>query len=290
MRYVFMRYPGGLAKAVTFSYDDGVKQDERLAGIFDRYGMKGTFNFNGTCSRSYNYSDEEIQELFLSKGHEIAVHGMWHRASGRLRPIEGIRDVLDCRLELEARCDRIIRGMAYPDSGITKIGTLTSYEEIKHYLTDLGIVYARTLAGDNDRFELPTDFHAWLPTAHHDNPQIMAYIDKFLALDFSPKTYRATRAPRLFYIWGHSYEFDQKENWDHIEAICQKFAAAREEIWFATNIEIYDYVQAYKSLVWSADGYRVYNPTLMPVYFDVDGVPYCVQSGETLCIANETKK
>ena len=69
MRYVFMRYPGGLTKAVTFSYDDGVRQDRRLAELFTRCGMKATFNFKGTCSRSYNYSDEEIQELFLSKGH-----------------------------------------------------------------------------------------------------------------------------------------------------------------------------------------------------------------------------
>lgn len=38
MRSVFMRYPGGKAKAVTFSYDDGVRQDKRLSEIFNRYG------------------------------------------------------------------------------------------------------------------------------------------------------------------------------------------------------------------------------------------------------------
>ena len=39
MNSIFMRYPGGKAKAVTFSYDDGVPQDRRLAAIFDKYGM-----------------------------------------------------------------------------------------------------------------------------------------------------------------------------------------------------------------------------------------------------------
>lgn len=34
MRSVFMRYPDGKAKAVTFSYDDGIPQDERLARYF----------------------------------------------------------------------------------------------------------------------------------------------------------------------------------------------------------------------------------------------------------------
>ena len=43
----YMRYPNFKTKAVTFSYDDGVVQDRKLAGIFDKYGMKGTFNING---------------------------------------------------------------------------------------------------------------------------------------------------------------------------------------------------------------------------------------------------
>ncbi len=283
MRTVFMRYPNGRAKAVTFSYDDGVVQDKRLAELFDRYGMKGTFNFNCSYHRSFNYTKEEINEYFLSKGHEIAVHGEHHRANGNTRPIEGIRDVLGCRLELEDRCDRIIRGMAYPDTGITQMGNFGSYEKIKHYLVELDIAYARTLGGDNDSFMLPQDFHAWMPSAHHDNPKIMEYIDAFLSLDISTKVWHARRCPRLLYIWGHSYEFDRKNNWEHIEAICQRLAN-NDEIWYATNIEIYDYVQAYKSLVYSADGHRIFNPTLLTLWLDVDGVVYSIPSGETILL------
>ena len=33
-------------KAITFSYDDGVTQDQRLIEMFDRYGLKATFNIN----------------------------------------------------------------------------------------------------------------------------------------------------------------------------------------------------------------------------------------------------
>ena len=58
MRSVFMRYPGGKAKAVTFSYDDGVPQDQRLAALFDKYGMKATFNFNCECNRKFNFTKE----------------------------------------------------------------------------------------------------------------------------------------------------------------------------------------------------------------------------------------
>ena len=35
----------GKKKAVTFSFDDGVTQDIRLIEIFNKYGLKGTFNF-----------------------------------------------------------------------------------------------------------------------------------------------------------------------------------------------------------------------------------------------------
>lgn len=281
MRYVFMRYPGGRAKALTFSYDDGVNQDIRLASIFDKYGMKATFNFVCEHVQEKSFTSEQIREYFISKGHEIAVHGECHRANGNTRPIEGIRDVLNCRLELESKCGCIIRGMAYPDTGINQMGNFGSYEAIKQYLTELDIVYARTLGGDNNSFMLPQDFHAWMPTAHHNNPKIMEYADEFLSLDISPNVYIARRVPRLMYIWGHSYEFDKHNNWEHMESLCEKLAH-NDDIWYATNMEIYNYVQAYRNLVYSADGHKVYNPSLSTVWLDADGRLYSVNPGETI--------
>ncbi len=69
------------------------------------------------------------------------MHGANHRANGNLIPIEGIRDVMDCRLELEAKCDSIIRGMAYPDSGITQMGNFGTYEMVKQYLIELDMIF-----------------------------------------------------------------------------------------------------------------------------------------------------
>ena len=283
MRSVFMRYPDGRAKAVTFSFDDGTHQDKRLAEMFDKYGLKGTFNFNSDKLRDFNFTKEEVKDYFLSKGHEIAVHGSLHRANGNLRTIEGIRDVLDCRLELEEKCDCIIRGMAYPDTGITQMGNFTTYEQIKCYLKELDIAYSRTLGGDNDEFLLPQDFYAWMPSAKYHNPKIMEYIDKFLNLDISEKVYHAIRTPKLMYIWGHSFELDLHNEWELMEQICEKLGN-KSDVWYATNIEIYDYVQAYKSLIYSANGRKVYNPTLFTIWFDVDSKLYSIKPGETMCI------
>lgn len=45
-RIQFDRYPGGVMKALTLSYDDGVVHDRRLVEICNRYGLRGTFNLN----------------------------------------------------------------------------------------------------------------------------------------------------------------------------------------------------------------------------------------------------
>ncbi len=282
MRYRFLRFPGGKGKAVTFSYDDGVRQDLRLAELFDRYGLKATFNHSARRWRS-GLTDGEIRDCVLGKGHEIALHGYSHRAQGSLRPIEGIREVMDCRLDLEATFGRIIRGFAYPDFGITRMTENISYGQIKQYMTELGIAYCRTLNGDNDSFLLPTDWHAWMPTAHHNNPNVMAYIEKFLAIDLSENAYRDTRHPRLFYLWGHSFEFDYNNNWEQMERICEKLSG-KDNIWYATNIEICDYVKAYDSLIFSADGSRVYNPTATTVWLDVDAKLFSVRPGEEIVL------
>ena len=284
MRYRFLRFPEGKAKAVTLSYDDGCRQDERFVKILNQYGLKCTFNHNGPeIHKTRVFDAQKTKELFLDAGHEIAVHGLWHRANGSQRPIDGIRDVLDNRLFLEKELGQIIRGMAYPDTGITYFENGTDFSMVKQYLTELDIAYARTLGGDNDKFQLPADWHAWMPTAHHQNPNLREYVEKFLSADRSPTVYHARRGPMLFYLWGHSYEFDNNNNWDWAEELCAMLGG-HEEIWYATNIEIYDYVTAYRSLQYSADGSIVYNPTLHKIWFDIDGTGYEIAPGETLHI------
>ena len=158
MNKVYFCFPGGRHKAVTFSYDDGRLQDRRLVEMFNRYGVKGTFNLNGAQlgkdGTDWRLTPGEIRRAILEKGFEIANHGADHRANGLLRPIEGIREVLDCRLELEKAFGRIVRGMAYPDSGINLFQNGASRESVKRYLEDLDIVYARTTVSDPS-FRLP---------------------------------------------------------------------------------------------------------------------------------------
>ena len=60
--------------------------------------------------------------------------------------------------------------------------------------------------------------------------------------------------------------------------------SGQEDVWYATNGEIYDYITAYNSLVMSADCTRVYNPTLQKIWFFADGKQYSVAPGETITV------
>lgn len=287
MNSYFMRFPYGKTKAFTLSYDDGCRADLQLAQIINEYGVKCTFNisskFIADDNSGFYLTKEEIKEALLDTGHEIAVHGAYHKASGMTDLTDGIRDVLECRCDLERAFGGIIKGMAYPNSGIRHFENGKEYKDVRQYLSALGIAYSRSLGDDNDGFYLPEDWYNWMPTVHHDNPKVMDYIDKFVSLDIN-SLYSGDQWPRLFYLWGHSYEYEKNNNWEKLHKICAAMSAD-SDIWFATNIEIFNYTSAYRSLQFNVDRTVVYNPTLYTVWFRADGKDYVVSSGETLEIA-----
>ena len=87
----------------------------------------------------------------------------------------------------------------------------------------------------------------------------------------------------MFYVWGHSYEFDTDGNWDVIERFADKMAG-REDIWYATNMEIYRYAEACRRVEISPDGAICRNPSATDVYFLARGNAYVLHAGEELCL------
>ena len=277
MSSIFMRFPGGKTRALTLSYDDGVEQDIRLIEIMKKNGLKGTFNINGglyapegtvykkgTIHR--RMTKMQCQELYKESGMEVAVHGYTHPFLEQLPVNICTQEVLKDRETLEKDFDCIVRGMAYP------FGTYN--DQVVETLKQCGIVYSRTVAS-TENFTIPTDWLRMPATCHHNNPRLME-----LAKSFVENSY--DRAPALFYVWGHSYEFEADDNWNVIEEFAE-YIGGREEIWYATNIEVYDYIAAYKQLQFSTDGSKVYNPTAVTLHFEYAGVSYCVAPGECIC-------
>ena len=227
---------GGKMKAVTFSYDDGVTQDRRLIELFNKYGLKGTFNINselldtenvlvyGKKSVQHNkVSHSEIKELY--KGHEVAVHTLTHPHLPGLSESEIIRQVEEDRLNLSSLCGYEVVGMAYPGGGVNfdlRVADIIA--------RNTGVKYARTTVHTFD-FNIQKDLYVFNPTVHHnDTERCLQMIDKFLELK--------TDVPALLYIWGHSYEFDFSDNWDFAEEMCKRISG-HEDIFYGTNRECF---------------------------------------------------
>jgi len=270
---LFMRFPGGLDRALTFSYDDGVSPDKRLVSIFKKYGLKATFNINSSefspddpslPRNGTRLSAKEAVETY--EGMEVAVHGAIHPFWDQMPDASATYDIIRDRLALEKLFHRIVRGSASP------YGVMG--EKCKNALKAAGIVYCRTTVS-TEKFSMPKDWLELPATCHHGNPRLMELADRFFVFD-------KPRAPQLFYVWGHSYEFDNENNWNVIERFAEKMSGHPDKIWYATNGEIYDYTEAYNRLVWGVDLDRVYNPTFTEIWFFYAGKTYRIMPGETI--------
>ena len=273
--YAFLRFKDFRKKAVTFSYDDGMVFDKRLVEIFNENGLKGTFNLNSLrFGTGRHMTVEETVALFKNSPHEVAVHGADHLSLGELNTTAALKEISSDRLALEESFGKIVRGMAYANGSFK--------DETMDILKKCGIVYARTVRS-TESFEIPTDWLRLDPTCHHANPRLSELADKFL--DDTPARHFFYEKPRLFYVWGHSYEFNDKDNWHIIEEFAKKIGN-RDDVWYATNIEVYDYVKAFDSLVYSYDSKMVYNPSSTDIYACFYGNDVLIPAGKTVSITN----
>ena len=211
----------------------------------------------------------ESQELYVDSEHEVAVHTLNHTFLDKLSSVDIIKEILTDRRNIEMQYKTVARGMAYP------YGVYT--EEAIESLKQCGICYGRTTVS-TENFKFPQNWLTWNPTCHHKNPKLMDFARRFVE-----ENSRYPMDNWLFYVWGHSFEFDHQDNWNVIEEFAE-YVGNKEDIWYATNIEIYDYVKAYESLQVSVDETIVHNPSAIDVWVMVEGATYCIKGGTTLYI------
>ena len=264
MNKVYCCYPGGKHKALTMSYDDGKIPDRRLVDIFNRYGIRGTFHLNsGVLLTENRIHPEEIPGLY--RGHEIACHTVTHPTIARCPLPEVAAEVLEDRKALEAIAGYPVRGLSYPNGSVSR--------EIEALLPACGIRYSRVV-GNSESFALPENPYRWMATCHH-NHRLMELGEEFLNLHKKQYLY-------LMYVWGHSYELEDKGNWDLIESFC-RMMSVKDDIWYCTNIEFMDCMDDYARLQFAADNSFVYNPNARDVWISVnDDRIIRIPAGETV--------
>ena len=241
MNRIYKCFPGGKFKVLTLSYDDGKIQDRRLVDIFNKNGIRATFNVNSQLTdMDIRLDSDEWSSLY--KNHEIALHTCTHPTMNRCGSYEITREILEDKTAIEKIIKRPVRGMALPNGAGNKL--------ITSIAADLGIKYIRPAAdqyaavksaieyadccegpillGDENGFSMPSDYMNWVPTCHH-NHNLVEFGKRFMALTKKQYLY-------MMYVWGHSFEFDRNDNWSVIEEFSEMIGH-RDDIWYATNIE-----------------------------------------------------
>ena len=216
-------------KAFVLSYDDGVRQDVRLVEMINKYGLKCTFNLNsGLMDPPYVWESDGVKiermppsmlpELY--RGHEIASHTLHHCDLTQLSDGELFREVIDDRHALAEIFGQDVTGFAYPYGNTGK--------RVKFLLNQCGINYARGVCSTHS-FDMPEDLLDISPTCRHKEDEIFDLAREFIALE--------SDSPKLFLLWGHSYEFDMQRGWERFERFCD-LIAGHDDIFYATTAQI----------------------------------------------------
>lgn len=270
-----MRFPNGVKKAFTLSYDDGLYDDIRLMQMMHDHGVKGTFNISSdiyrredepVCGGWPRFTLNESIELFNKYDNEVAVHGLMHRDFTKLNEAELYYEISADRAQLEKRYSRIVKGAAYPYGS----WNYTAIEALKK----CGIKYCRT-CGFTPDFKIPDNWHAWGATCHHNYEGLNDLAERFVNEDFPDC--------RIFYVWGHTAEFRRDNNWCVMENLLDT-VSGKNDIWYATNLEIVEYIEAYRSLEYSVapDTNIVHNPNGIDIWLSFKGEVVMIPAGKTV--------
>lgn len=225
----------GKRKAVTFSYDDGVTQDIRLIEMFNRYGLKGTFNLNSNLlgtentllrdGKTVTHNKNKPQDVrAIYEGHEVAAHTLDHPFLPAIADDDEIvRQVEQDRQNLSELVGYSVVGMAYPCGGRNN-----DERTAKIIRERTKIRYARALQ-TNLSFAPQKDLYRFQGTIYHHEQwdKLFEIGESFLQAQEG-----------LLYIWGHAYEFDiYPERWAQFAEFCAMISG-KKDIFYGTNRQV----------------------------------------------------
>lgn len=285
LREDVMLWPGGRMKCCTLSFDDGTVEDVEICRLLRERGLRATFNLNSGLFGARDelasgdlrvmhdkLPRERIAEVY--RGFELAVHGWSHARLGSVGAPMAAYEIMRAKAELEDIVRAPVRGMAWPVS-FSASDSAAAREAARAY----GIVYGRTTRRTFDCVGVPEDFLAWDAACSYVQPELAGVLERFLA----PLDAATYREPYLLFVWGHGYEATMCGAWGTLETFFDR-VSGRDEVWYATNIEVHDYVQAVRGLVYSATGDYLYNPSALDVWLMVDHEPLMIPAGATVTV------
>jgi len=194
-------------KIIT-SWDDGRKQDFRLAELLKKYQLPAIFYIPANCE----IGRDGILEL--ARDFEIGSHTLSHTLLTRIPLAKAEREIIGGKSILKAVLNKEITKFCYPRGYYN--------EEIKQLVRLAGFKEARTTkvlyTNVDDPFETNTSVHIYNRKEYGDDGWMK------VALEMLDKTKYENG---IYHLWSHSWEIDKYDWWEPLE---QLFKIIREEL------------------------------------------------------------
>jgi peptidoglycan-N-acetylglucosamine deacetylase len=208
---------------LTTSWDDGHRDDIRLARMLKEHGLKGTFY---VCPRDHEFARQDLltpqQINNISRDFEIGAHTLTHPRLPTISEGEAEEEIFGSKALLEEIVEEKVEAFCYPYGSYTKAHV--------QLVKNAGYRYARTVTrykfGFDNPYEAGTSVHAynhrfdlWQTAcfARFRPGKVLQYAgwDALACAMFD----RVTKEGGIFHLWGHSWEIDRHNDWGRLESV-----------------------------------------------------------------------
>lgn len=193
------------------SWDDGCKEDIRMADLLKEYKLPGIFFIPS------NTGLDESDICYLAKDFEIGGHTVTHPMDMKLLDrTDAFYEIRDNKEWLEDITGKDIDWFCYPRGRYNK--------ETIELVEEAGFKYARTTQVGNIGVSDPYEVH---PTLHM-YPDRKEYAQEPL-FQYALKQYRMSESNNnsYYHIWGHSWEVEKFALWDILEQLFKSIYDSR---------------------------------------------------------------
>ncbi|MBA7507577.1 hypothetical protein ES706_06297 [subsurface metagenome] len=222
---------------VTTSWDDGSKLDLKLAGLLDKYGIKGTFYITKT------YLDNPLKRddlRVLDKVHEIGAHTLNHVDLTKVSLSQAKQEIEGIKAYLEDILGHKIQMFCYPYGKYN--------ENIKKMVKASGFIAGRICT--HGSFSVIKDPYEWQISLLASNGAPLMSLKIWRKSGISVRSLidwemrgkllfdSALKKRGVYHIWGHSREIEGKNEWSKLERVFS-YISRREGVQYMTNGEIF---------------------------------------------------
>lgn len=300
-------YPGFTKKAITFTIDDGnVVLDRKFINIVKPAGIFGTFNI--PTVNLDKFSKEEYRALY--DGYGIANHCKLHPfafepgVEYKISDDAFDKDTADPEYIYKTQTEglflqmrtrgwlRIANKEGYlklVDEAKAELEDLFGEGSIKSYVwpyfeqKDSTILDEIVKKGyrsirktgevkDSTGYALPSDRMRWSYNANHAS--LLEEAKKY-------DEYEITDGELKFFAFGvHSHDFENNDCWWILEEFAEKYGNRREDFYYASVDDIFDYEDAMKLLV--VEENKVTNNSSLPIYLNINGEYLIIEAGASV--------